>query len=180
MVMRTRAMGERAQLVHDAIISHMRPAVGRPMNRVTYATLAGEISAASDLAVPVVCIGGEVILHFGGFEQPVVVSWAENAGWPDHFSIQVRPDSAFNLGALVNWPANDLLPWRSYIGSPLVGVRVFARNGTPHVLELVFRDGRVLLGDGYGATFGDGDDLIVRAGDDTNLLNGWDVMWSSS
>ena len=173
-------MDERALLLDDAVIRNMLPTLGRSLTSVTYAALEHEIGEARDLALSVVYIGGELILRFKGVEQPVVVTWAENAGWPDHFSIQVRRDSAFTLGALVNWLANELPPWRVHIGSPLMRVRLFAQNRTPRVLELAFRNGRILLGDGYAGTFGDGDDLIVRAGDDPSLLDGWELMWSSS
>jgi len=103
-------MDERALLLDDAVIRNMLPTLGRSLTSVTYAALEHEIGEARDLALSVVYIGGELILRFEGVEQPVVVTWAENAGWPDHFSIQVRRDSAFTLGALVNWLANELPP----------------------------------------------------------------------
>lgn len=177
---RAMATGERAQLLDEAVIRHLRPAVGRRLTSVIYAALDGEIVDASDLTERVVCIGGEVILHFEALEWPVFITWAENAGWTDHFSIQVLSESACRVGTLVGWPANDLPLWRRHIGSPLVLVRLFGLNGTPHILELAFPDGQVLLGDGFEVTFGDGDDLVARAGDDPSLLDGWDVMWSSS
>jgi len=73
-------MDERALLLDDAVIRNMLPTLGRSLTSVTYAALEHEIGEARDLALSVVYIGGELILRFEGVEQPVVVTWAENAG----------------------------------------------------------------------------------------------------
>lgn len=119
------------------------------------------------------------MLRFDGLSEPAVITWAENAGWPDHFSLQVRRDSAFDSGALVDWPANSLPVWCDHVGHLLTGVRLYAKNDTPHLLELVFTTGSVLVGDGVEYEFGDGDDILVRPGSDTKLLAGWQLLWAS-
>jgi len=161
------------------VIRILGATVGRSLGSVVYAALADEVGQVSELATPEVSIGGELVLRFEGSPDPVVVTWAENAGWPDHFSLQARSDSAFTPGALRAWPASTLPPWSNHVGRPLIGVRVYAQNETPHVLELVFPGGSVLVGDGTERGFGDGDELIVRVGGDSGLLSGWQLLWAS-
>jgi hypothetical protein len=127
---------------------------------VTYAALQGECNAATLSEVPFF-MGGELILKFWIDDSPLIITWDENAGWPDHFSVQVRRSSAFNSGSLDNWDESDHPTWQPHVGTSLSYFRVVGLNDTPHVIEFGFPGGGVLVGDGHRGEFGDGDDVII-------------------
>ena len=54
---------------------------------------------------------------------------------------------------------------------------MFGSEGTPHVLELCLGGSSVLVGDGHQDKFVDGDDVIVRPGEQQELLTGLDLMF---
>ena len=54
--------------------------------------------------------------------------------------------------------------WKPCLGTPLELVRIHGMEGVPHLVELCFQGGSVIVGDGHEETLGDGDDTIVRAG----------------
>lgn len=152
--------------IKDLVLAPLQRAQGQTLISATYLPLSGELA---DLPLqPPVYLGGEVVLDFG-IECPVIITWDENAGWKDHFSIQVRTDSAFKADALEQLPASHVEPWLQMVGTSLEGWRIHGFNSTPHVVELTFGGGKVFIGDGSENVFGDGDDVLVAL--DLGLFN---------
>lgn len=149
--------------------------LGKVLRRVVIRALDGEVADRAEFADPRLYVGGEVHLDFG--VDSVFVSWAENDGWPDHFSIGSSCRSWFSPGALRDWDVSDLDPWSGCTGNPLSGVRVFTIAGTPHVVELSFDGHRFWIADGHEQRIGDGDDLIIRSGP-VPELDGAKLVWS--
>lgn len=93
----------------------------------------------------------------------MLVSWNENAGWPDHFtlSIEARPAAS---SAIENYcepfDATVGTLWGAHRGLALAWARILGWNPTPHVLELGFATDCVVIADGYEEPFGDGDDIV--------------------
>jgi hypothetical protein len=159
-----------------SVTRSLSEAIGLSLRRVVIRALDGEVGDRAEFADPLLYIGGEVHLDFGG--RSVFVSWAENDGWADHFSIGVNGKSLFLPGALRDWDVSDLDPWSGCAGKLLSGVRVFALAETPHVVELSFDDHRFWLADGYQELVGDGDDLLIRSGP-VPELDGAKLVWSA-
>ena len=152
--------------------------VGLSLRRVVIRALDGEVVDRVEFADPRLYIGGEVHLDFGGESgESVFLSWAEDAGWPDHFSIGASSKSWFSPGALRDWDVSDLDPWSACTGKRLSGVRVFALAETPHIVELSFDGHRFWIADGYQQRVGDGDDLLIRSGP-VPELDGAKLVWS--
>ncbi len=153
--------------IEDLVLAPLRRGEGHTLRSVTYWPLRGELAGLP--LEPPVYLGGEVALDFG-VEFPLIITWDENAGWKDHFSLQVRTDSAFKSGTLEELPASHLQPWSQLVGTALQSWRILAANGTPHVVHLTFARGQVFVGDGYQNSFGDGDDVLVAL--DAGSFNG--------
>jgi hypothetical protein len=149
--------------------------IGASLRRVVIWALDCEVSDLSDFTDPQLNIGGEVCLVFDS--QSVFVSWVENDGWPDHFSIGVSSQSFLSPGVCRDWDVSDLDPWSKCTGQRLSGARVFAIAETPHVVELTFDRHRFWIADGHQQRVGDGDDLIIRAGP-VPELDGAKLVWS--
>ncbi len=160
----------RAALLEKRVLAALRPALGRRLARVRYSCHAGECEV-EDLGDPDLAFGGELDLAFHGGPR-VVVAADESAGWDATWSIQAREDSASASGTLREFDANDLPSWRNVVGRELELVRVHGKEGVPHVLELRFENGTVLLADGEGERVGDGDELLVRKGRRPGVLAG--------
>lgn len=165
-------MGDLAQRV-TRLLSDVADAT---LRRVVIRALDGEIADRAGLTTPEFYIGGEIRLEFES--QSVFVSWTENDGWPDHFSIGVRPESLFAPDAtLRDWDVSDLNPWSKCIGQRLLSARVFAIGETPHVVELSFGSQSIWMADGYEQAVGDGDDLLLRTGRFPGI-DGAHLAWS--
>lgn len=168
-------------LLHRRVLDALNGLVGQTLLAVTYWCLKGEATAASVLSNEFY-IGGEVELRFSD-TAPVFVSWDENAGWDDHFSLGVAHQSAFVADALEAFDASSASLWQEHVGSPLAGFSVLGWRETPHVLVLEFAAGRVLVGDGQSDHgFGDGDDVLLRCGEDAARLpemSEAQVLWKS-
>jgi hypothetical protein len=131
---------------------------------------------AEILAEPEFYCGGEIELLFSG-SRSVFITWDENAGWPDAFSVQTRTVTAFKRGFLEKWDGSELSTWVPVISKILDGATVFGLNSTPHLLRLEFEGAReVFIGDGHETTFGDGDDVLVRGGDNGPDLTHYEVL----
>ena len=149
--------------------------IGARLRCVTLRTLPFEVSDESELADPLLYIGGELRLEFE--LQSVFVSWAENDGWGDHFSIAVRCASHFRADALCDLDVSELATWRERVGQPLVAARVFAIDGTPHLVALSFGGRWCWMADGSEERVGDGDDLLIRTGPVPDF-DGAALLWS--
>jgi hypothetical protein len=136
------------------------PAVGRRLLGVTYWALVHECTAG-EIAAGVGYIGGEVELAFDGV-SPLLISWAENAGWENHFSIAVGSRSHFGSDALVPFPANAAPEWAPHVDAVLKRAECLGDASSPDALVFHFPSGAVLLADGQKNRIGDGDDLMVR------------------
>jgi hypothetical protein len=166
-----RTVGDLAKSVTRSLSA----AIGLVLRRVVVRALDGEIADRAEFADPLLYVGGEVQLDFG--VQSVFVSWAENEGWADHFSIGASGKSWFSPDTLRDWDVSDLDPWSRCTGKVLSGVRVFALAGTPHVVELSFDGHRFWVADGYQQRVGHGDDLLIRSGS-VPELDGAKLVWS--
>jgi hypothetical protein len=152
---------------------------GSSLLKVVYQSLKYETTRVELEQVPTY-IGGEVGLNLSG-HKTLHCSWAENAGWTDHFSLQIREHSHFIAGSLEEHDASEFPLWRPHIGKVLVSWRVLGLNSTPHVIELRFAEKCVYIGDGYQSVFGDGDDVVISntLGDEGNAI-AWVTMLSST
>jgi hypothetical protein len=143
-----------------AWLSTLADLISKRLLAVRYWHLEFEMTAG-DLHGPWHYLGGEVELLFDGHE-PLRITWAENAGWAEHFSVQVVRSSKFVPDALVQLDASSSAVWEPVIGKAVDTVEVFGFNDTPAVVLLQFNPGAVLVGVGYGSRsrkllYGDGD-----------------------
>ncbi len=158
--------------------------LGKRLLAARYWPLKNEMTAG-DLPGPWHYLGGEVELLFDG-REPVRITWDENAGWAEHFSLRVHSSSSFMPDTLVLLDASDSAVWKPVIGTRVSSVEVFGFNNTPAVVVFRFEAGVVLVGVGYGSShkflFGDGDDVIVMTNDEATArgeLNDMQSLWRS-
>ncbi len=148
--------------IEPHILRCIRPFLGQSLRQVTYACLLHE-AELDQISAPDFYFGGEVVMQFDGTQDPLVITWDENAGWEEHFSVQARTTSAFNAGCLQPFDASCAPIWKPLIGQTLTCVEVLGFITSPQIIALQFSRGRILVGCGYRTTFGDGDDIIIRA-----------------
>ncbi|MFK7977267.1 MAG: hypothetical protein AB8C02_14120 [Halioglobus sp.] len=166
------------QLLSERLVEPVSARIGDRLVGVTYRCLEHEISDESELEDPQLYIGGELHLSFSNSQ--LVVTWDENAGWPDHFSLYAGVEPQFLPDALMeSWRAGHLSPWIEVVNQTLTAAIVFSDNETPHALALHFGQNSVVVGDGSETRFGDGDDLLIRDKRGLAALNAWETMWSS-
>jgi hypothetical protein len=154
--------------VERRIARLLRPFLGRELTRVTYACLLGE-ATTDQIVERDFYLGGEVRLDFRGMKDPLVLTWDENAGWEEHFSVQARTSTAFKPGSLELLDASAVPIWKPCIGQLLVEFGVAGFSTAPQIISLVFPGNEVLVGCGWQDRFGDGDDVLVRQGGASNL-----------
>ena len=165
-------------LLRARLVQPISERLGDRLVSATYRCLKHEITEESQLEDPQLYIGGELHLLFD--HGPLVVTWDENAGWPDHFSLYAGPEPLFLGDARMTWwQASHLWPWRDCIGQIMVRATIFADEATPHAVALRFGAGIVVIADGSEKTFGDGDDLIVRDQRGLAEVESWRVVWDS-
>ena len=168
------------QRLSTRVLRALGGVVGARLRSVLYFHVTEEITPEDLLLEPQV-IRGEVQLDFDGC-APIWITWEENAGWTDHFSLQVRASPA-NLPGLPFLNASGCPLWQRQVGTVLESAEVLGERGTPHVLCLGFAAGTVLIGNGDGEhvpplkLFGDMDQVVVisrdeaaRRGELTNLV----------
>jgi len=161
----------------ECVTRALSAVVGSTLRQVVIRALDGEVADRAELSDPMLCVGGEVRLEFGG--RLLFVSWVSCDGWSDHFSIGVRHQSLFVPGALLrDWNVSDLEPWSKCVGKRLRGAKVFSFEGTPHVVELSFDEQVWWMADGYQHAIGDGDDLLIRSGS-FPVSGGVEVAWAT-
>ena len=166
------------KLLHSRLVGPVSASLGNRLTSAVYRCLESEITDEAQLEDPHLYIGGELHLFFG--VDLLVVTWDENAGWPDHFSLYAGTAPLFLKDTgMTEWPASHLSPWHTCVGEALERVTVFADDATPHVLAFRFGANIVVVGDGSQERFGDGDDLLIR--DERGLadVESWLVMWDS-
>ncbi len=88
------------------ITSHLRKVIGLKLLNVTLFCFEYEKNSAEMEELPFY-FGGEVILNFDS--ERVVVTWDENAGWTDHFSLYVGSERLYlPTSTLLEWNVSDL------------------------------------------------------------------------
>ena len=110
-------------------------------------------------------VAGEVWLRFA--RTSICVSWDENVGWPDHFSVYVGERSLFRKDHHVGWgriEVGGLSCWAPYVGEALQSVRVFFSNETPHLVAFELGSDSIFIGVGSEEALLHGDDVLVRLG----------------
>ena len=122
--------------------------------------------------------GGEIGLVFGN-NYIVWVTWDENAGWEQTFSICALTDSSFNSGALTCLDANGVDLWKPCLGAVLTGFDVIGWKGAPDAIRLFFGKESVLLANGYEGRIGDGEDIFARPSTPPYLDGQESIIWSS-
>ncbi len=159
------------------IIQGVAPAVGQHLRGAKYLCLKHETDG-SDLEEPTLYIGGEAHLEFT--DRSLIITWDENAGWADHFSLYAGTESKFLPNSDMEWwDATKLEPWKGCVGRKLTRVEVYGESDTPHIIGLSFDSLTVYIGDGFELRFGGGD-LLVRCREDMIDLSSWSLMWNSA
>ena len=167
------------QLLQDRLVAPVSARIGDQLVDVVYRCLEYEISDESELVDPQLYIGGELHLSFSSGQ--LVITWDENAGWPDHFSLYAGAGPLFLSDArMESWKASHLQPWKNVVRQTLTAACVYSDNKTPHALALHFGENYIVVGDGSQARFGDGDDLLIRDKRGLADLEAWETMWSSA
>ena len=164
-------------LLKQRVTGTLEKICGATLTGFRYRCLDGDASKQSHLKVSNLYIGGEVHLTFEG--EPCVVTWDENAGWEEHFSIYAGPSGLFKTDADMKWwDAATLLPWSSALDTRCESVRVLGQFNTPHIIEFKFEKSTISLADGSEERFGGGDDVLIRGENDMPSLTDWTVMWA--
>ena len=165
-------------ILRDRLVQPISERLEDRLVAATYRCLEFEVDYESQLKDPELYIGGE--LHLSFENGLLVVSWEENAGWPERFSLCVSTESLFRRDArLTPWKASDLPPWCDCVSHTLARATVFAAATTPHALALWFGRCVAVVGVGRETRFGDGDDLLVRDERGLSDVKSWDIMWDS-
>ena len=82
----------------ERVIAELRPFIGQQLLSVVYWCLHHE-ATAQDILAKDFYFGGEVELQFGK-NGSLFLTWDENAGWPNHFSIRTSRQTCFRPHAL--------------------------------------------------------------------------------
>ena len=151
--------------------------MGLGLREAWYHCLYGETDG-SDFEDRNFYFGGEVRLEFGA-GATIYVSWEENAGWENPFSLVVSGVTVFKPNSLMPWPVSHLKPWSLAIGKSLIGACVYGAGKTPYIVCLSFdADVNIYVGTGWEHEFRDGDDVLVRSSEAMIDLDDWNLLWS--
>lgn len=124
--------------------------------------------------------GGALRLDFE--TTTICISWDENAGWPDHFSIETYIPESESSELYEEFYASGSPMWRAHVGQRLVCCSVLGWEGTPGAIGLTFATGVVFAAIGNQGHLRDRDDLYVRTGDDLwsmPSVAGIQLIWES-
>jgi hypothetical protein len=161
-------------LLSKRVVQSLTPVIGETLTGVIYHCLKWEASASAVLDAGFY-LGGEVELRFTN-ERSIFITWDENAGWADHFSVRVGSQLTF-LCDLDSFDASMSPHWKPHIGTTLLACSVLGWDDTPHIIAFEFPQGKVLVGDGFGERgFGDGDDVLVQTDESAKRLPGMDDL----
>lgn len=152
---------QRDALLSDRVTFGLDMLLGRRTTTVHYGLLRRGDDVLSCVETTAHFIGGEVVLC-NDRGTHLCISWEHGAGWPDPFSVRVRPESAFHPGTLKEVKASGFALWREKVGTVLHRVDVLASNETPHVVRLHFSTGTLVIGDGTEFRLIGGDDLVIK------------------
>jgi hypothetical protein len=165
-------------LLADRVTAHLRKIVGLALVDVSLFCFKCDIDPVSVENYDFY-IGGEVFLNFGS--EIAIVTWDENAGWEDHFSVYLGCNSFLSpTASVINWNVSDLSPWKICIGQKLIAAQVYGDHQTPHVVGFDFGNISIFIGDGREHQFGDGDDVVINTNLYANNDLPWNKMWDSS
>lgn len=164
-------------ILQSRILDALQPAVGQKLSQVRYWCVENEATEERILEKDFYS-GGEIELVFDN-HQVVWVTWDENAGWEQPFSICALADSSFNRGALVRFDANGVDLWKPCLGTVLTGFDVVGWNGAPDAIRLFFGEESVLLATGYEGVIGDGEDIFARPNAAPHVDGEESILWSS-
>jgi hypothetical protein len=165
-------------LLSQRITSHLQKLVGLTLVDVDLFCLEYEINVSQMENLPYY-FSGEVILKFE--DEIAVVTWDENAGWRDHFSLYIGQTSLYSpTSTLVKWNVSRVKTWQDCINQKLFSAHVYSQNETPHVVKLNFGNMVVFIGDSSEMRLGDGDDILIASELEANYLYGkWDIIWEA-
>ncbi len=166
------------QSYYDILNRSVANSLGRAVAEVFYRTYV-ENTPQSAVDAGAGWFHGEVQLQF---EDAAVLflSWGENEGFEDHFSLLPSETSTYDANTLVSLPALASPEWRLLRAQPLIEAQLLGANGTPHILVLRFTTGGVGIGDGHHRAFGDGDQILVHTLPDPQLVEFSEVFWRVS
>lgn len=164
-------------LLNNTIIAALSPAIGRKLAGISYCCVENEASE-KDIPDPGFYFGGALRLRFDP-EYVVWVTWNENAGWEQAFSVITLTEDTFSEGIFQCFEAHSTGLWEPFVGAALNGFDILGWEGTPSVIRLSFGFGSVLAGIGDQGRYGDGDDVFARP-DTGRYLDGKEkLLWSS-
>lgn len=166
-------------LLAERVTSHLQKIVGSKLIDVELFCFEYEVDASA-VEMPTFYFGGEVILKFDN--ERAIITWDENAGWQDHFSLYVGCDHLYlPSSTLITWNVSQLRPWSNCIYQSLISAQVYGYNQTPHIVELNFKNTTIYIGDGREMEFGDGDDVVVSTKPLENSgFDEWHKIWQNS
>ena len=148
------------QLLESRILKSLRPALGKRLTAVTYCVLDNVREGKGEGA-----LRGEIKLTLHENDL-LYLTWDENAGWHDHFSIAALGQSSVVPNSLISIDAACLPLWNPHLGQLLSRIVVIEWNSTPHAIVFYFTTGSVVIYDGRrGGEFGDADELVVERAD---------------
>ena len=163
-------------LLSKRITSNLQKVVGLKLIDVALFCFEYEIES-SKMEVPFY-FGGEVVLNFEN--ETIIVTWDENAGWRDHFSLYVGGELLYlPTSTLVKWNVSKLNPWCNCISHNLISTQVYGQKETPHMVKFDFNTTKVFIGDSSQMRLGDGDDVLITTELPKNFYSEWNMMWEA-
>ncbi|MEM9771954.1 MAG: hypothetical protein AAF889_10235 [Cyanobacteria bacterium P01_D01_bin.73] len=177
-------------LLEQRVTGELKKVIGSKLVEVELLCLDYERDE-EDIQQTAFTFAGEVILQFS--DKKIFITWDENAGWKDHFSLHVGKDSAYLPDSIfVKWNVAKFDPWKKAVGKELTSAKVYGfaiKTGShqmdaPHFVELDFEGYCIFVGEGYAMypnppIFGDGDDMIVMTELSDKDRQERKLMWSS-
>ncbi|MGL5939621.1 MAG: hypothetical protein ACRC2S_04420 [Waterburya sp.] len=165
-------------LLSERVTSHLQKVVGQKLIDVYLFCFEYEINVSAMENLPFY-FGGELILNFES--DIAIVTWDENIGWQDHFSIYIGYKRLYlPTSNLIKWNVSKLKPWRNCINQKLTLAQIYSHNETPHVVKLDFGNTVIFVGDSFEMRLGDGDDLLITTELSANYCGEWNIMWEAS
>ena len=166
-------------LLSERVTSHLQKIVGQRLVEVNLFCFDYEIDSSALENLPFY-FGGELNLNFEN--DVAIITWDENAGWQDHFSLYIGRDRLYlPTSSLVKWNISKFQPWVNCIHKKLTSAQVYKDqiyedNDTPHIVEFNFDNIVIFVGDSSEMRLGDDDDVLIT----TELPDDdWEVMWKS-
>ena len=163
------------RLLSKRITSHLQKIVGQKLKDVDLFCFDYEIDPPAMENLPFY-FGNELVLNFE--KDIAIITWDENAGWREHFSLYVGCERLYlPISSLIKWNVSKLKPWQNCIDRELTFTRIYSQNQTPHVVKLNFADTVIFVGDSSENRFGDGDDLLITNELLDNDYGKWNMIW---